>query len=85
MGMGQLLTMPLFFASNAIYPIYLMPDWLKAIAQVNPFIYMVDGMRGFMVASWASQFGILTDMTILFVASIFMIVITGRLFPRVVR
>jgi ABC-2 type transport system permease protein len=27
MGIGQLLTMPLFFASSAIYPIALMPDW----------------------------------------------------------
>ena len=29
MGIGQILTMPLFFASNAIYPISIMPDWLK--------------------------------------------------------
>jgi len=29
MGIGQILTMPLFFASSAIYPISLMPDWLK--------------------------------------------------------
>ena len=27
MGMGQVLTMPLFFASNAIYPIAMMPRW----------------------------------------------------------
>ena len=31
MGIGQLLTMPIFFASNAIYPIDLMPAWLRAI------------------------------------------------------
>lgn len=31
-GIGQVLTMPIFFASNAIYPIDLMPDWLKAIS-----------------------------------------------------
>ena len=29
MGIGQVLTMPLFFASNAVYPISIMPDWLK--------------------------------------------------------
>jgi hypothetical protein len=32
MGIGQCLTMPIFFASNAIYPIAIMPDWLRAIA-----------------------------------------------------
>jgi ABC-2 type transport system permease protein len=25
MGMGQVITMPLFFASNAIYPVSMMP------------------------------------------------------------
>ncbi len=32
MGIGQLMTMPLFFASNAIYPLVLMPNWLKVVA-----------------------------------------------------
>jgi ABC-type multidrug transport system permease subunit len=31
MGIGQVLTMPLFFASNAIYPLDIMPAWLRAI------------------------------------------------------
>ena len=29
MGIGQVLTMPIFFASNAIYPLSLMPAWLQ--------------------------------------------------------
>ena len=45
MGIGQLLTMPLFFASSAIYPIALMPDWLKVVATVNPLTYMVDALQ----------------------------------------
>jgi len=35
MGFGQLMTMPLFFASSAIYPVALMPSWLQAISAVN--------------------------------------------------
>ncbi|MDA8219086.1 MAG: ABC transporter permease [Dehalococcoidales bacterium] len=31
-----MLTMPLFFASNAIYPIAMMPVWLQYIARINP-------------------------------------------------
>ena len=49
MGIGQLLTMPLFFASNAIYPLDLMPGWLKAIAVLNPLTYLVDALRSAMV------------------------------------
>lgn len=40
-GVGQFLTMPIFFASNAIYPVDMMPPWLRAAAQVNPLSYGV--------------------------------------------
>jgi hypothetical protein len=36
MGIGQILTMPLFFASNAIYPISIMPGWLQVVSRLNP-------------------------------------------------
>ena len=36
MGIGQLVMMPLFFASSALYPLAIMPGWLKAVAHVNP-------------------------------------------------
>jgi ABC-2 type transport system permease protein len=29
MGIGQAITMPLFFASNDLYPVQLMPVWLQ--------------------------------------------------------
>jgi len=45
MGVGQVITLPLFFASNAIYPIAIMPPWLQFIATINPLSYMVDGLR----------------------------------------
>ena len=32
MGIGQMITMPLFFASNALYPISVMPHWLQVLA-----------------------------------------------------
>ena len=32
MGIGQAITMPLFFASNALYPVSLMPEWVRWIA-----------------------------------------------------
>ena len=45
MGIGQVITMPLFFASSAIYPLSIMPSWIKPIAYINPLTYVVDAMR----------------------------------------
>jgi ABC-2 type transport system permease protein len=38
MGIGQAIMMPLFFASTALYPVALMPGWLRAISHVNPLL-----------------------------------------------
>jgi ABC-2 type transport system permease protein len=45
MGIGQLVMMPLFFASSALYPLSIMPQWLRILARVNPLTYEVHGMR----------------------------------------
>ncbi len=36
MGIGQAITMPLFFASNALYPISVMPVWIRWFSYINP-------------------------------------------------
>ena len=61
-GIGQAITMPLFFASSALYPVNLMPDWLKVINHVNPLGYEVDALRGLLIgtpAQLALDFGVL--------------------------
>jgi ABC-2 type transport system permease protein len=45
MGIGQAITMPLFFASNALYPTAVMPAWVRAITRVNPLSYEVNALR----------------------------------------
>jgi len=45
MGVGQGLTLPLFFASNAIYRTDIMPGWLKTISHFNPVTFVVDALR----------------------------------------
>jgi ABC-2 type transport system permease protein len=45
MGIGQLVVMPLFFASSALYPLSIMPTWLRVVAHANPLSYEVHGMR----------------------------------------
>jgi ABC-2 type transport system permease protein len=83
MGIGQLLTMPLFFASNAIYPINIMPGWLKTIAHINPLTYMVDALR-VMMTGGVSGFTLTLDFGILLMASVLFVAIGGSLYSRVI-
>jgi len=83
MGIGQLMTMPLFFASNAIYPIDIMPDWLKVISHFNPLTYMIDGMRFFMIGT-PSVYSLLLDYSVLASTSAILIIIGGDLYKRVI-
>jgi ABC-2 type transport system permease protein len=41
----SLITIPLMFASNTFFPISMMPDWIQAIARVNPLSYVTDAVR----------------------------------------
>jgi ABC-2 type transport system permease protein len=51
MGIGQAITMPLFFASNALYPVDLMPGWLRGISRGNPLSYEVEALRGLLIGT----------------------------------
>jgi ABC-2 type transport system permease protein len=84
MGIGQVLTMPLFFASNAIYPISIMPTWLQVISRVNPLSYEVDGIRALMLSGGTSGFGLGLDLAVLVVITGVLVAIAGRLYPNLV-
>jgi ABC-type transport system involved in cytochrome c biogenesis ATPase subunit len=83
MGIGQVLTMPLFFASNAIYPISIMPPWLRAIALGNPLTYEVDALRTLMLDGQKSTYGLGVDFAVLAGVTALLIFVAGRLYPRV--
>jgi ABC-2 type transport system permease protein len=51
MGIGQAIMMPLFFASNALYPVAIMPTWLRVLSRFNPLSYEVDALRGLLVGT----------------------------------
>ena len=84
MGIGQVLTMPLFFASNAIYPTELMPGWLRALAHANPLSYLVDGLRGVMLAGGASTLGLGRDVMVLAGGMAILVAVGGRMYPRLI-
>ena len=85
MGIGQVLTMPLFFASNAIYPLAIMPQWLHILARINPLSYQVDALRTLMVQGGQSIFGLGTDFATQLVILTALVLVTARLYPNVVR
>jgi ABC-2 type transport system permease protein len=85
MGIGQVLTMPLFFASNAIYPISIMPAWLRVIAHGNPLSYEVDALRAMMLQSGPSGFGLPLDFAVLVASTLVLVLVAGKLYPTVVR
>ncbi len=84
MGIGQLMTMPLFFASNAIYPIALMPAWLQILSHLNPLTYQVDALRGLMLVNGTSTYSFGLDALVLICAATVLTLICARLYPRVV-
>ncbi|MEO7193657.1 MAG: ABC transporter permease [Pseudonocardiaceae bacterium] len=82
MGIGQAITMPLFFGSSALYPINLMPGWLKVFNRVNPLGYEVDALRGLLIGTPA-QLGV--DFGVLILSGAVMISIASALLGRLVR
>jgi len=84
MGIGQVLTMPLFFASNAIYPISIMPSWLQVASEINPLTYEVDALRSLMIVGGVSVYGPLLDLAVLLAVTTGLVVLAARLYPRVI-
>jgi len=82
MGIGQAIMNPLFFASNALYPVDLMPRWLQVINNVNPLSYEVDALRGLLVGTSAR---LALDFGVLVLAAVVMISLAAALLPRLTR
>jgi ABC-2 type transport system permease protein len=81
MGVGQAITMPLFFASNAIYPLSIMPSWLKVIAIGNPLSYVVDAIRALLVTGDLSSIPI--DILAISITAIVLLVLASLSFRRI--
>ena len=82
MGIGQVMTMPIFFASNAIYPVAMMPAWMQVVARVNPLTYQVDALRGLMLTGGTAQFGLPLDLAVLVGVTAVLVAIAARMYPR---
>jgi ABC-2 type transport system permease protein len=45
MGLMQMVIMPMFFISGAMFPVTNLPGWLAALNRIDPLTYAVDPMR----------------------------------------
>jgi ABC-2 type transport system permease protein len=74
--------MPIFFASNAIYPLSLMPDWLRLVSRFNPLTYQVDALRALMLTAGTTDYGLLVDFGILAAATAALTAMAARMYAR---
>jgi ABC-2 type transport system permease protein len=80
MGIGQAITMPLFFGSNALYPVGVMPAWLRTLSLVNPLSYEVDALRALLIGTPLNPL----DIVVLVVAPVIGIATASTLLRRLV-
>lgn len=83
MGIGQVLTMPLFFTSNALYPVSIMPWWLQWIAHLNPLTYGINILRSLMLTGDLS--GIPLDLAVLTVYLLGLTLVNGKLLQKIME
>ncbi len=83
MGIGQVITLPLFFLSNALYPMEIMPPILRDISAYNPMSYAVDAVRSLMITNQTST--LLIDVAVIVMFDIAMFVIASRAFKRIIE
>ena len=76
----NLLAMPIFFLSGALFPLTNLPRLLALIASLNPLSYGVDGLR--IALTGVSHFGVLTDLAVLSAITTALLALGGYLFTR---
>ncbi len=80
-GINNLLVMPLFFLSSALYPLDHVPTVLRIISTYNPVSYMVDALR--FLLSNQTHFGLEKDLIIISITLIMSVAFAVNRFNRV--
>jgi ABC-2 type transport system permease protein len=75
------IVLPLFFFSDALFPVQGLPKALRAVLRVNPVTYGVDGIRG--AFSHGFQFGMGTDFAVLGILTAILLAIGSYLFSKI--
>lgn len=62
-GINNLLVMPMFFLSSALYPLNHVPTALRIVSTINPVSYMVDALRQLLANQ--AHFGLAKDLIVM--------------------
>jgi ABC-2 type transport system permease protein len=63
MAIINLLNLPLLFASNALFPVKIMPSWLQDVVKVNPVSYAIDAIRQLLIGA-TGTYALWVDFTV---------------------
>jgi ABC-2 type transport system permease protein len=80
-GINNLVVLPLFFLSSALYPLTQVPTTLKIISTANPVSYMVDSLR-YILAN-QTHFGFGRDLCVMAVTFILCMLFAVNRFNRI--
>jgi ABC-2 type transport system permease protein len=80
-GINNLLVMPLFFLSSALYPLNSVPTALRIVSTANPVSYMVDALRYLLAGQ--THFGLGKDLAVMAVTFVVCLVFAVNRFNRI--
>ena len=75
------IVLPLYFFSNALFPVTDLPPPLRIALRLNPLTYGIDGVRGAFSRTW--QFGVSADLAVLAVLTAVLLALGSYLFSRI--
>ena len=83
----NLMIMPMFFLSGAIFPLHNMPGWLSFLMHINPLTYGVDAMRSIIYADlpgaqFLVQFNLALDLAVVGGLAVVLLFIGSYAFSR---
>ncbi len=82
-GIGQVIILPLFFGSNALYPLSAMPPALQWFAAINPMTYMVGACRALLITGDLS--GLWLDMAAILLFDLVIFALSSLTFKKIVE
>lgn len=80
-GINNLIVLPLFFLSSALYPLNNIPEALRIISTLNPVSYMVDALRTLL--SNQSHFGLKRDLLVMSITFVLCLAFAVNRFNRI--
>lgn len=71
----NLFLIPLWLLSGALFPLSGASKWLAGVIRLNPLTYGVEALRSLLYPDYASQFSLVTSMSILVLFSVIMFLV----------